>query len=263
MDLGRCGLPLGLGTDEFMPIDEVVLITGASGGIGVALSEYLLKSGYRNLVCHYRSRSDEIKEVLRRHGLDPDERLLQADLREEGQAASMRKLIEERVGPVYGLVNLVGGSTNAMSWKLSVQQFRETVDLNLTTTFVACREFIPRMRERASGRIINVSSVVAFSGAAGASHYGAAKAAIVGFSKSLALELSSRNVLVSVIALGYFQHGLIHTIPEDIQTEIRSRIPARRFGAAEEVGGLVDFLLGTGGGYSGGQVYHLNGGLYS
>jgi 3-oxoacyl-[acyl-carrier protein] reductase len=246
-----------------MPIQEVVLITGASGGIGVALSEHLLRSGCRNLVCQYHSRPDEIREVLCKHGLDPNERLLKADLREEAQVASMRILIEERLGPVYGLVNLVGGSTNAMSWKLSTQQFLETLDLNLMTTFLACREFIPRMRERASGRIINVSSVVAFSGAAGASHYGAAKAAIVGFSRSLALELSPKNIVVSVIALGYFQHGLIHTIPEDIQAEIRSRIPARRFGAAEEVGGMVEFLMGSGGAYSGGQVYHLNGGLYS
>lgn len=246
-----------------MPIDDVVLIMGASGGIGVALSEHLLKSGYRNLVCQYHSRSSEIREVLRKNGLDPDERLLQADLRDEEQVSSMRKRIEERLGPVYGLVNLAGGSTNAMSWKLSAQQFRETLDLNLMTTFFACREFIPGMRERASGRIINISSVVAFSGAAGASHYGAAKAAIVGFSKSLALELSPKNVLVSVIALGYFQYGLIQTIPEATQAEIRSRIPARRFGTAEEVGGMVEFLLGKSGGYSSGQVYHLNGGLYS
>jgi NAD(P)-dependent dehydrogenase (short-subunit alcohol dehydrogenase family) len=119
------------------------------------------------------------------------------------------------------------------------------------------------MRERASGRIVNVSSVVAFSGAAGASHYGAAKAAVIGFSRSLALELSPKNVVVSVVALGYFQHGLIHLIPENIQAEIRSRIPARRFGTAEEVGGMVEFLLGKGGAYSSGQVYHLNGGLYS
>jgi 3-oxoacyl-[acyl-carrier protein] reductase len=246
-----------------MSIEDVVVITGASGGIGVALSEHLLKSGYRNLVCHYRSRPGEIGEVLRKHGLDPEERLVQADLLEEAQVASMRRRIEDRVGPVYGLVNLVGGSTNAMSWKLSARQFRETLDLNLTTTFLACREFIPGMRERAAGRIVNISSVVAYSGAAGAAHYGAAKAAIIGFSRGLALELIPKNVVVSVVALGYFQHGLINSIPEDIQAEIRSRIPARRFGTGEEVGGLVEFLLGKGGAYSSGQVYHLNGGLYS
>jgi NAD(P)-dependent dehydrogenase (short-subunit alcohol dehydrogenase family) len=244
-------------------MEEVVLITGASGGIGVALCDYLLRAGRRNLVCHYHSQSSEIGEVLRKYGLDPEERLVQADLRDEAQVAAMRTRIEERLGPVYGLVNLVGGSTNAMSWKLSAAQFRDTLDLNLTTTFLTCKEFIPGMRERGAGRIVNISSVVAFSGAAGASHYGAAKAAIVGFTRSLALELIPKNVVASVVALGYFQHGLIHSIPENIQAEIRARIPARRFGTGGEVGALVDFLLGSGGAYSSGQVYHLNGGLYS
>jgi len=246
-----------------LPIDEVVLITGASGGVGVALCDHLLRAGRRNLVCHYRSKPGGIGEVLRKHGLDPEERLVQADLLDEAQVASMRARVEERLGPVYGLVNLVGGSTNAMSWKLSAAQFRETLDLNLTTTFLACKEFIPGMRERGAGRIVNLSSVVAFTGAPGAAHYGAAKAAIVGFTRSIALELIPKNVVASVIALGYFEHGLIHSIPENIQAEIRARIPARRFGRGDEVGALVDFLLGSGGAYSSGQVYHLNGGLYS
>jgi len=188
---------------------------------------------------------------------------MQADLREDAQVASMRDRIEAGFGPVYGLVNLAGGSNNGVSWKLSAQQFRDILGLNLLTTFLACREFIPGMRDRGAGRIINISSVVAFSGVSGASHYAAAKGAIVSFSKSLALELSNKNVAVSVIALRYFGHGLIETIPEAVQAEIRSRIPARRFGRADEVGAMFGFLLGTGGGYSGGQVYHLNGGLYS
>jgi len=119
------------------------------------------------------------------------------------------------------------------------------------------------MREQARGRIINISSIVAYTGAAGTSHYAAAKAAVIGFSKSLALELAPKKIAVSVVALGYFQYGLINTIPQEHQDRIKSQIPAQRFGAASELAGLVSYLLNESGAYSGGQVYHLNGGLYT
>jgi 3-oxoacyl-[acyl-carrier protein] reductase len=119
------------------------------------------------------------------------------------------------------------------------------------------------MREQARGRIINVSSVVAYTGAAGTSHYAAAKAAVIGLSKSMALELAPKQIPVSVVALGYFQYGLINTISEEQQERIKSQIPAKRFGEAAELAGLVSYLLNESGAYSSGQVYHLNGGLYT
>jgi 3-oxoacyl-[acyl-carrier protein] reductase len=119
------------------------------------------------------------------------------------------------------------------------------------------------MREQQRGRIINISSVVAYTGIAGAAHYAAAKAAVIGFTKSLALELAARNVVVSAVALGYFDYGLIHDVPDGLQQEIKSRIPARRFGVRDEFGGLIAYLLSDAGAYAGAQVFHLNGGLYS
>jgi 3-oxoacyl-[acyl-carrier protein] reductase len=119
------------------------------------------------------------------------------------------------------------------------------------------------MRDKNRGRIINVSSVVAYTGVAGASHYCAAKAAVIGFSKSLSIELAPKNIAVSVVALGYMDFGLIRDVPAEMQAELKARIPARRFGSSDEAGSLVAFLLGDGGAYSSGQVYHLNGGVYS
>jgi 3-oxoacyl-[acyl-carrier protein] reductase len=246
-----------------MPNSDLVLITGASGGIGKALAALLIEAGWRNIVCQYNTRPDGIGEVLSSHGLDPEERLIRADLTDETQAAEMRRRIRSTFGPLYGLVTLAGGSSNSMSWKLSMEEFRRILDVNLISTFLTCREFIPEMREQARGRIINISSVVACTGAAGTAHYAAAKAAVIGLSKSMALELAPKHIPVSVIALGYFQYGLINTIPQEHQDRIKSHIPAQRFGEAAELAGLVLYLLNESGNYSGAQVYHLNGGLYS
>jgi 3-oxoacyl-[acyl-carrier protein] reductase len=244
-------------------MERPVLITGASGGLGVALTEHLLAAGWRNLICHYRTRPAQISTVLNRFGLDPAARLLQADLTDEAQLAHLHSQVSESFGPLFGLVNLVGASSNRMSWKMDRHEFQDILDANLLSTFLACKEFIPEMREQQQGRIINISSVVAFSGVAGASHYCAAKAGVIGLSKSLALELSPRNVIVSVVALGYFDFGLIESIPHEVQEQIKSRIPAGRFGRGEEVSGLIGYLLSDAGAYATGQVYHLNGGLYS
>ena len=246
-----------------MSNSDLVLITGASGGIGRALTTLLIKAGWRNIVCQYCTQPDGIAEVLSGHDLDPRERLFRADLTDESQAAEMHQRIRNAFGPLYGLVTLAGGSSNAVSWKLSAGEFRRILDVNLMSTFLTCREFIPEMREQGRGRIINISSIVAYTGAAGTAHYAAAKAAVIGLSKSLALELAPKQISVSVIALGYFQYGLIHTIPQQQQDRIKSQIPAQRFGEAAELAGLVSYLLNESGAYSGGQVYHLNGGLYT
>ena len=246
-----------------MKKNALILITGASGGVGANVTEFLLQSGWRNLACQYRSNPDPISAVLAKYNLDPCERLLQADLTDENEVASLHQSVLNRFGPVYGLVNLAGGSRNGMSWKMSRQEFQQIMDINLTTTFLTCREFIPEMRGQAVGRIVNISSVVAYTGVAGAAHYCAAKAAIIGYSKSLALELAPKNIATAVIVLGYFDFGLIHTIPAEQRDQIRKRIPAQEFGQAEHIGGLLSFLLSDAGAYSSGQVYHLNGGLYS
>jgi 3-oxoacyl-[acyl-carrier protein] reductase len=242
---------------------ELILITGASGGVGTSTVELLLAAGWRNLVCHYWKNVDAIAQVLAKYDLDPCQRLIQADLTEETQAESLQRTVQERFGTVYGLVNLMGASSNCMSWKMSKQNFKEIIDANLLTTFLACRQFVPDMRSQGRGRIVNISSVVGYTGVAGAAHYCAAKAAVIGFSKAIALELAPKNIAVSVIALGYFQYGLINSMQPEQQETIRRAIPAQKFGHAQHLAGLLSFLLSDAGAYSGGQVYHLNGGLYS
>lgn len=240
----------------------LMLINGASGGLGSKLVEYFLEQGYRNLACHYNTSEDSIAELLDRYDMDPKKHLYQADLSKEEDVQNMAKSIEKTLGTVDLLLNMMGGSTNGVSWKLTLEEYQKVIAINLTSTFLACREFIPAMRAKKYGRIINVSSVVGFTGVVGASHYCAAKAAVVGFSKALSLELASRNITVNTLALGYFNAGIIDQVSEKLQATIKARIPTKSFGEVRELGGLIKYLMSKDAQYITGQVHHINGGMY-
>jgi 3-oxoacyl-[acyl-carrier protein] reductase len=241
---------------------DLVLITGSNGGIGCKLTDYLLSTGKRNIACHYHSASEDIEAVLVKHDLDPRLHLFQAELTDEEEVAGLRKNIEAQLGEVWGLINMAGGSMNAMSWKIRKEDFQKVIDQNLTTTFLCSREFIPAMRQMNSGRIVNISSVVGYTGAVGAAAYCAAKAAIGGWTKALALELASKSITVNTLALGYFEYGLINHLSDELQDGIKGRIPYHRFGTANEIGGYINFLLSADGLYTTGQIIHVNGGLF-
>lgn len=243
--------------------ETVSLITGSNGGLGRDIIDNLLRGGMRNIACHYRSDSSHIREILSRHDVDPERHLFQAELTDEADLRRLRSEIESKLGPVRHLVNLAGGSSNGMSWKLSKAEFENVLRTNLLATFLCCREFIPSMRDGQYGRIVNISSVVGFAGIAGASHYAAAKAGIAGFSKSISLELANRGITVNTLALGYHDVGIISHVPEELQNKIRATIPVGRFGRCSEVAGLLAFLLSPESAYITGQTLHVNGGLYS
>lgn len=238
-----------------------ILVTGAGGGIGTALVDYLVGKGH-HVLCQYRSSKDNLTDVMTKHSLDFEERCFYADLTDETSVSEMHRSIREKHGTVWAILNLAGGSSNGMSWKLPISEFKKIVDTNLLSTFVVCREFIPEMREQNGGRIINVSSVVAHTGAVGASHYCAAKAGIEGLSRSLSLELASKNITVNSLALGYYEYGLIDHISQPGQEDIKGKTPLKRFGNAAEIGGIVSYLVGDEGAFATGQVFHINGGIY-
>jgi 3-oxoacyl-[acyl-carrier protein] reductase len=243
-------------------ISDLILITGSDGGVGCKLADYLLSNGVRRIACHYHSSNDNIKAVLEKHDLDEKTHLFQAELTDEDDVKGLRLRIEAELGEVWGLINMAGGSMNAMSWKISKEDFQKVMDQNMTTTFLCSREFIPAMRKISSGRIVNISSVVAYTGIVGAAHYCAAKAAIGGWTKALALELAAKNITVNTLALGYFEYGLINHLSSEQQAGIKAKIPYQRFGTGHEVGGFIKFLLSSDGLYTTGQILHVNGGLY-
>lgn len=238
-----------------------VLITGASGGLGTALVEEFLKCGIRNLVCQYRSEASELKEILLKYELDISTRMVKADLTNEQEVETLRKHVETHFGCLWGVINLAGASSNGLSWKLSKNDFDSVFEANLGSTFLTTRAFLPAMREKKVGRIVNISSVVAHLGAPGASHYAAAKAAIEGFTRSVSLEVAGRGITVNCIALGYFDRGLINHVKKEILDQIIEKTPLRRIGRANEIVPLLLYLLSENSGFMTGQVLHLDGGL--
>jgi len=240
-----------------------IVITGSNGGLGSALVSGFLAAGVTNLACHYRSSAERVSEILVAHGLPPEHHLFKAELTREEDVQAMQAAVVDRLGQPWGLINLAGGSTNSVSWKLSLADFTQILESNLVSTFLATRAFLPGLREQGGGRIINISSIVAHSGVAGASHYCAAKAGIEGFTKAVALEVAGKKITVNSLALGYFDAGIIAEVPAEILEGIKGRIPLKRLGGSGEIHPLVAYLLSPAGGFMTGQVLHLNGGQYA
>jgi len=240
-----------------------VVVTGANGALGVSLISQFLKSGFSNIACQYRSSSDNIQNVFEMYGLDSKAHTFHADLTKEDNVVGLRENIVSRFGSIWGLVNLAGGSTNRMSWKLSSKEFQDTIAQNLLSAFLTSREFIPHMRNNNKGRIINVSSVVAHTGAVGAAHYCAAKAGVEGLTRALAQELAAKNITVNCLALGYFEEGLIRDVPSDYLEIIKTKILLGRLGKTLEIFPLIAYILDERSEFMTGQILHLNGGQYT
>lgn len=241
---------------------RTILVTGSNGGLGSQIVSYLLRKGIANIACHYRNSSHVIENILGKADINSDKHLYFADLTDENDIASMRKAIEQNLGEVEALINLAGGSSNGLSWKLTKQEFQEIVDKNLLCTFLCSKEFIPTMRKNEIGSIINISSIIGSTGVAGAAHYCAAKAGIDALTKSMALELANKNITVNSLALGYYNAGIIEHVPKKILESIINQIPFQRLGEPDEVAAFIWHLISDEARYLTGQVFHLNGGLY-
>lgn len=243
-------------------MNSAILITGANGGIGHHILQHLLDRGHRNVFAQFRSGDDRVVATLQAAGLDPALHSQRANLCDQASVAELHAYVKARFDRVGALLNVAGSSSNGMSWKLDREQFMQVIEDSLLTTFLCCKEFIPSMREAGFGRIVNFSSIVGATGMAGASHYAAAKAGVAGFTKSLALELAGKGITANALALGYFDAGMIHTIPGELQNAILSRIPAGRFGGMNDVGAAVEYLISQDSQFFNGQVLHLNGGQF-
>ncbi len=241
--------------------DRPVLVTGANGGIGSGIVRSLLAHGHRNVACHYHHGKERLERTLAEYGVPLEGYAFPADLTREDEVAAMHAAFKARFGTFWAVINVAGASSNAMTWRLTLAEFHRIVDASLVSTFLCTRQYAPEMRERGAGRIVNISSVVAETGVAGVSHYGAAKAAVIGFTKSAAVELAPRGVTVNALALGYIDVGLIDTIPADIQQRLLEAIPAKRFGRVEEIAALVRYLISDESAYATGHTFRLNGGL--
>ncbi len=239
---------------------RVSVVTGASRGIGLGIARRLARDG-ASVVCVARDpeRLERAVQGLRGEGLRAEG--VAADLSDEEAARGAMEEIGRRHGRVDHLVNNAGIARDALLLRMKSADWQAVLDTNLNGMFFATRALLPLMLKARYGRIVNMSSVVAFSGNPGQANYCASKAAVVGFTRSLALEIASRGITVNAVAPGYIETDMTAAAGEKVREHMLERIPLGRLGSAEDVAGAVRFLVGEEAAYITGTVLHVNGGM--
>ena len=171
------------------------------------------------------------------------------------------KQVIERFGQIDVLVNNAGITKDMLLMRMKKEDFEQVIDTNLVGTFNVTKNVVPYMMKARSGRIINISSVVGISGNAGQTNYSASKAGIIGFTKSLAKEIASRNILVNAVAPGFIETNMTDVLKDDVKQEIAKNIPLKRMGTAQDVANVVKFLASDDSSYITGQVINVDGGM--
>lgn len=242
-------------------MEKVALITGATRGIGRQVAITLSKEGY-NIALNYRTENDELEELKKEIEKNNVKVLtVQGDVSNFQDCEKIVKETIEMFGKIDVLVNNAGITKDMLLARMKEEDFKQVIDVNLVGTFNVTKNVISHMMKARSGRIINLSSVVGISGNAGQSNYAASKAGIIGFTKSLAKEVASRNILVNAIAPGFIQTNMTDVLKEEVKEEIAKSIPLKRMGTAEDVANLVKFLASEGSSYITGQVINVDGGM--
>jgi 3-oxoacyl-[acyl-carrier protein] reductase len=244
-----------------MPERRTALITGASRGIGAATALALAERGY-NVIINYLSRANEAHEVSRRaQQLGVQAIAIQADVADHRAVSRMVEQIVQGFGSLHILVNNAGFTQHARLEALSSADWERMLAITLSGAFYCAQAAAPSMRRASWGRIINLSSLRALTGSDHGAHYAAAKAGIIGLTRSLALELAPQ-ITVNAVAPGYTLTEMNRAAFSEKGEQICAEIPLRRFAQPEEIAALVAFLCADEAGYITGQTISANGGIY-
>lgn len=247
---------------ENMLKDRVALVTGASRGIGKAIALSLASQGAK-VAINYSSSDDaalEVCDIIRKNGGTAE--IFKARVNEEEEVENMFSSIEEKLGSVDILVNNAGITKDNLLMRMKTQEWDSVMDVNLKGAFLCTRRALKGMMKARYGKIINISSVVGFSGNAGQFNYSATKAGIIGMTKSAALELASRGIRVNAVAPGFIETDMTAALTDDVKAAYMEKIPLKSLGKAEDIAQAVIYLASPMSDYMTGQTLHLNGGLY-
>ncbi len=242
-------------------MDKCALITGATRGIGKQIAITLAKQGY-NIALNYRKENEELENTKKEiEEIGVQVLAAKGDVANFEECENFVKQVIERFGQIDVLVNNAGITKDMLLMRMKKEDFEQVIDTNLVGTFNVTKNVVPYMMKARSGRIINISSVVGISGNAGQTNYSASKAGIIGFTKSLAKEIASRNILVNAVAPGFIETNMTDVLKDDVKQEIAKNIPLRRMGTTQDVANVVKFLASDDSSYITGQVINVDGGM--
>ena len=242
-------------------MEKCALITGATRGIGKQIAITLAKQGY-NIALNYRKENEELENTKKEiEEIGVQVLAVKGDVANFEECENFVKQVIERFGQIDVLVNNAGITKDMLLMRMKKEDFEQVIDTNLVGTFNVTKNVVPYMMKAHSGRIINISSVVGISGNAGQTNYSASKAGIIGFTKSLAKEIASRNILVNAVAPGFIETNMTDVLKDDVKQEIAKNIPLKRMGTAQDVANVVKFLASDDSSYITGQVINVDGGM--
>jgi len=227
---------------------RVVLVSGGNRGIGLAIAQAFEASGDRVAVTY---RKDPVEGFFS----------VRCDVTSSGDVEAAFNAVEAELGAVEVLVANAGTNRDQLLLQMGEEAFAGVIDTNLVGTYRLAKRAVPKMIRARSGRIILISSVVALTGSAGQSNYAASKAGLIGFARSLAREIGSRNVTVNVVAPGFIETAMTAALPEGRRSDLLNQIPLKRFAGPEEVAGTVTWLASDAAAYVTGAVIPVDGGL--
>ena len=242
-------------------MSKLAFITGGTTGIGKEIACTLAKEGF-NVCINCRkdpSEFEELKKEIESNNVTCC--FAQGDVSKFEDAEKMIKEIIEKFEKIDVLVNNAGITKDNLLMRMKKEDFEDVINVNLVGTFNITKCVLPYMMKQRQGRIINMASVVGVSGNAGQANYAASKAGIIGFTKSLAKELGSRNILVNAVAPGYIQTAMTEVLSDKVKAGIKDQIPLGKLGETKDVANLVKFLASEDSTYITGQVIHVDGGM--
>ena len=240
---------------------KVALVTGASRGIGAAIADTLAASGAIVVgTATSASGADAISARMQEKGLKGEGMAL--NVTDAESVAGVLAAIQEKYGAVQILVNNAGITKDNLLMRMSEDEWFDVINTNLSAIYRLSKACLRGMMKARWGRIVNISSIVGQMGNAGQTNYSATKAGVMGFSRSLAKEVGSRNITVNSVAPGFIDTDMTKVLPEEQKKAMFDNIPLCRFGQPEEIAGVVKFLCSADGGYVTGETIHVNGGLY-
>ena len=240
---------------------KVAFITGGSRGIGKEVTTKFAENGY-NIVINYVSDKTDV-EALRKEweAKGVEALILKADVTKAEEVENVVKTAVDTFGKIDVLVNNAGITRDNLLMRMSEEEFDKVIETNLKGTFVVTKAVTKYMMKKRSGSIVNLSSVVGVVGNAGQCNYSASKAGVIGFTKSVAKELSSRNIRANAVAPGFIETDMTAVLSDAVKENIHNQIPLKRMGSAKEVANLVYFLGSDESSYITGQVINVDGGM--